>query len=128
MNYDLIKISFDENTGQEVAYLLDKQSGRLMKVFVEDMTRGARRMEPVRMPDRELAAPVYPPRSAFQEERPYVPPEHAGGFVPKAFKDAVPPPAPELPLKPPPLRPPPHLAGVMIEADSPGAAVETRRM
>jgi hypothetical protein len=83
----------------DVAYLYDDQLLRVFKVAVEDKTG--------------LVAPI---RRSIQEDG-------AEGVLGK--EDA---PAPVIPRKRRPSIMPPGLRGVMLPAESPGAAIETRRV
>ncbi len=108
----------------EVAYVFDEESGKIMKVLVEDWTRN------------EVEEDDRPPlrRIPKRKVRP----------VPMPMRDAdgaidindIPDDLPEIPEQKPPVVPkgrprsilPPHLRGVFIKPDEPGAAVERRQV
>ena len=93
----------------EVAYVLDEERGRVIKLLVDDHTGYNEVGEDDRPPVRRRL-PVRETVEEIAEE--------------------------ELPPEKPPVRPrvapksiiPPHLAGVFLPPDSPGAAVERRNI
>lgn len=108
----------------EVAYILDEQRGRVVKVLVEDLTQAeyaederyeeppAPRRVPVRMPSQQVRRPRPPVIDDGLEDADGLEDSHT--------------PKPKLPIKPKPSIIPPHLAGVFQQPDKPGAAVESR--
>lgn len=115
-----MKVIEIRNTRQgEVAYILDEDTGRLIKVLVEDLTGfsgyNAERVEEIieePIVRRRIPTLRRPKTPVFEEE-----------VVDEETSLA---PAKILPMKPPPSIVPPHLAGIFKKPDTPGAAVERR--
>lgn len=107
MRYDFLKT--ETINGIEVAYLLDNETGKVIKSLVEDFTNGV----------------TIKRESVFdRREKKLVP-----RFEEEVESDMVDPPI-RLQKKPELNAPsiiPAHLRGVFLPADTPGAAVETRR-
>lgn len=99
----------------EVAYVYDEINGRVLKLLVEDMTGYG----------EEEERPIVKPRRRI---RPVDMPTYDGGIL----EEEDLPPLEEKPLAKPRVAPkniiPPHLRGVFIPNDQPGAAVERREV
>lgn len=102
----------------EVAYIFDEDNQRVIKLPVDDFTDLAYAKENrERFVKYDEDAPVRIPRRPSRIQSEEIEPERE-----------EPRPRPNLPDKPKPSIMPPHLRGVLIEPDQPGAAVETRRI
>lgn len=111
MNYDIIKIV--QTRFGEVAYLFDKQRGRVMKVLVDDYTT-----------QDKPARPQYDnPDPGILEPRDFITPEMVD-MLPDPVENRAP--APYRPQEKKKSIMPPHLRGVFVDADTPGSAVEKR--
>ncbi len=117
MNYELIKIDGD------IAYLLEKSTGVVVRTRVEDRTGLPRPIEVI----YDKPAPNITPRGNWAPQTSAYIPQTGGNsrpLVPSGFKQ--PEPKLDLPDKPAYMPPPPHLAGVMIKEGMLGAATEMR--
>lgn len=121
MTYELIKLIEvpSSNSGanlQEIAYVLDKENGRVLKLPIEDYSGGI----------------SYPTTTNFVNNLQAVPPFRTS-ITPEEVDFLPDPKDIQRKQEQPPLNGkraksimPPHLRGVFVEQDSPGAAVEKR--
>lgn len=117
MNYDVVKIATEN--GMEVAYLLNHKTGRIEKHLVEDKTGMPHLASPESFIERDdFTFPVRPVLMPGREGPNTV--KIPATLVPGGFKVSAEDLArtmeakqkAELPDKPAPLKPPPHLANV----------------
>ena len=110
----------------EVAYVFDEESGKIMKVLVEDWTRGEVEEEdapPLRRLPRRKVRPVPMPTRGEDDV---------------LTVDDIPDDLPDIPeqkqrkIPGPKVSPksimPPHMRGIFLKPDEPGAAVERRQV
>lgn len=114
MRYQFIEIK--KTVSGEIAYVMDTLDGKVLRMIVEDYTPERNYddeeeyIAPIRMPDRKMS-------NLKKKLRPIV-----------ETYDETPETTDEVLSKPKPAMIPPQLRGVFIGQDSPGAAVETRRV
>jgi len=115
MRYQLLKTVMTKNG--EIAYLFDNVEGKVYRCSIEDFDNNFQSEEeeeyvpPVRVPDKKIPSLKISKRKfATVEDE-------------EDVNDEV-----NIPGRPKPAMIPPALRGVFISQDSPGAAVETRRV
>lgn len=124
---EIIKIEFDERSGREVAYMFDEIGYRVIKIFVKDYTKGeveklkrSLRLEvledDIEEPDRRpaLRRPIKPVYDDMADEHESEDPHKLPG------------PLMDLPVKPKSIVPP-DMRGLMVEHETPGSDVMTRK-
>lgn len=119
MRYQFLEIRFDKARRMEVAYLLDTQSGRVLKSPVTDFIGEDENDFEVEVDDRNNRKTLEwnpPLKKIKRNPRPQ-------DILEEDDEEELAPPAPKQRLVIPPA-----LQGVFMTADTPGAAVETRRI
>jgi len=116
-----LKIEYDSNINKQIAYIFDEKLGRVVKVLVEDYTAGEE--QPSKQEEYDRAVEKRPP---LRRPKPIIFEDEEEGAEDTGDPHKLPGPLMDLPVKPKSIVPP-DMRGLMVEHETPGSDVMTRK-